>query len=158
VQDYDFASGKSFVRDMRQALKQCRFVACLLSPAYLESGWCQKELEAGLYADNLVLLRIAQCKLDGLLAPYAYADLFDLDADAARELALAQLHKRLGHDPRPKVSPLFRASRARRTRLASRRSCPASGTSSNSATPTSQAAKKSCASFTSHCKRAKPQH
>lgn len=107
VQGYDFAIGKSFVRDMCQALKQCRFVACLLSPAYLESGWCQKELEAGRYADKLVLLRIAECKLDGLLAPYAYADLFDLDAAAARELALAQLHKRIGHDPRPKVSPLF---------------------------------------------------
>jgi len=107
VQGYDFALGKSFVHAMDQALKQCRFVACLLSPAYLESGWCQKELQAGLYADNLVLLRIAECKLDGLLAPYAYADLFDLDAAAARELALAQLHKRLGHDPRPKVSPLF---------------------------------------------------
>jgi len=107
VQGYDFAIGKSFVRDMCQALKQCRFVACLLSPAYLESGWCQKELEAGRYADKLVLLRIAECKLDGLLAPYAYADLFDLDAVAAHELALAQLHKCLGHDPRPKVSPLF---------------------------------------------------
>jgi len=107
VQGYDFVIGKSFVHAMDEAVKRCRFVVCLLSPAYLESGWCQKELEAGLHADKLVLLRIADCELVGLAAPYAYANLMDLDEVAARDLTLAQLHKRAGRDPRPKVSPQF---------------------------------------------------
>ena len=107
VQGYDFMVGKSFVNAMDEALKQSRLVACLLSPAYLDSRWCGEEWQAALVKDKLLPLRIAECALDGLLAPRAYLDLVGVPEAEARERIVAELKKRDGEDPRPKVKPAF---------------------------------------------------
>jgi tetratricopeptide (TPR) repeat protein len=112
VQGYDFMVGKSFVNAMDEALKQSRLVACLLSPAYLDSRWCGEEWQAALVKDKLLPLRIAECDLDGLLAPRAYLDLVGVPEAEARERIVAELKKRDGENPRPKVKPAFPHSAA----------------------------------------------
>jgi tetratricopeptide (TPR) repeat protein len=107
VQGYDFMVGKSFVNAMDEALKQSRLVACLLSPAYLDSRWCGEEWQVALLKEKLLPLRIAECDLDGLLAPRAYLDLVGVAEVEARERIVAELKKRYGEDPRPKVKPAF---------------------------------------------------
>jgi tetratricopeptide (TPR) repeat protein len=104
--------GKSFVNAMDEALKQSRLVSCLLSPAYLDSRWCGEEWQAALLKDKLLPLRIAECDLDGLLAPRAYLDLVGVAEAEARERIVAELKKRDGEDPRPKVKPAFPRSAA----------------------------------------------
>jgi tetratricopeptide (TPR) repeat protein len=112
VQGYDFMVGQSFVNAMDEALKQSRLVACLLSPAYLDSRWCDEEWQAALVKEKLLLLRIAECDLDGLLAARAYLDLVGVPEAEARERIVAELKKRDGEDPRPKVKPAFPRSAA----------------------------------------------
>ena len=112
VQGYDFMVGKSFVNTMNEALKQSRLVACLLSPAYLDSRWCGEEWQAALVKEKLLPLRIAECDLDGLLAPRTYLDLVGVPEAEARERIVAELKKRDGEDPRPKVKPAFPCSAA----------------------------------------------
>jgi tetratricopeptide (TPR) repeat protein len=107
VQGYDFMVGQSFVNAMDEALKQSRLVACLLSPAYLDSRWCGEEWQAALVKEKLLPLRIAECALDGLLAPRAYLDLVGVAEAEARERIVAELKKQDGEDPRPKVKPAF---------------------------------------------------
>jgi len=112
MQGYDFTVGPSFVNAMDEALKQSRLVACLLSPAYLDSRWCGEEWQAALVKEKLLPLRIAECDLDGLLAPRTYLDLVGVPEAEARERIVAELKKRDGEDPRPKVKPAFPCSAA----------------------------------------------
>ncbi len=97
---------------MDEALKQSRLVACLLSPAYLDSRWCGEEWQAALVKEKLIPLRIAECDLDGLLGTCAYVDLVGVPEVEAREQVLAEIKKRDGEDPRPKVKPAFPHSAA----------------------------------------------
>jgi len=107
VQEYDFLPGQSFVEAMDQALVGSRFVVCLLSPGYLASRWCKEEWQAALRTNKLFLLRIADCDLDGVLAPHAYLDLVGASEAEAQARILAGLGKLEGKDPRPKVRPGF---------------------------------------------------
>jgi tetratricopeptide (TPR) repeat protein len=107
VQLYDFPIGESFVHEIHEALKKSRYVACLLSPAYLSSWWCGEEWQASLRKGNLFLLRIAKCEPDGLLGPRAYLDLVGVSEVSAEEQILAELKKREGSASRPKEKPAF---------------------------------------------------
>jgi hypothetical protein len=107
IQEYDFAIGKSIVDAMDLALKECRYIACLLSPAYLEPKWCSEEWQAGLVKNRLFVLRIAECALDGLLGARAYLELIDVSDVEAQEQILNELKKRDGADLRTETKPAF---------------------------------------------------
>jgi tetratricopeptide (TPR) repeat protein len=109
MQEYDFLPGKSFVEAIDQALRTNDFVVCLLSPPYLASRWCKEEWQAALYTGKLFLLRIAECELDGILAPHAYVDLVGTAEAEAKERVLAALAKLEGKNPRPSQPPKFPA-------------------------------------------------
>jgi tetratricopeptide (TPR) repeat protein len=116
AQLYDFTAGESFLGAMTEALIRSRWVLSLLSPAYLESRWCQEEWQAAHLAKKLVPMRIADCEPEGLLAPIAYLDLVGVSEDEAKERILAELNKRGGADPRPEVRPAFPSSAPSPTR------------------------------------------
>jgi hypothetical protein len=107
VQVYDFLPGKSFVDAMDQALKTCQLMLSLLSPAYLASRWCKEEWQSALATGKLFLLRIADCRLDGILAPHAYLDLVGVAEHEAKTRILAGLAKLRGQNPRPDAAPTF---------------------------------------------------
>ena len=107
VQGYDFVVGQSFVAAMHEALRVHRWVACLLSPAYLQSDWCKKEWQAGLTGDQFFLIRVADCEPDGLLRPIAYLDLVGAAQTTAKDLVLTELRKRAGGKVRPSSPPPF---------------------------------------------------
>ncbi|MFC5457184.1 TIR domain-containing protein [Prosthecobacter fluviatilis] len=99
IQAWDFKSGGVFPGDMHRALQQSARVIAVLSPAYMESGFCQPEWQAA-FADDptgekgvLVCVRVADFKPDGLLRGRTYIDLVGLTEEKAR----ARLMERLDH-------------------------------------------------------------
>ncbi len=107
IQLYDFVPGQSFVDHIHEALKQNRFVVCLLSPAYLESRWCAQEWQVALNQGNLVPIRVVDCKPDGLLTNKIYLDLVDVAETEAKARIVEGLATRLGKDGRPTQKPDF---------------------------------------------------
>lgn len=89
IQAWDFKSGGVFPGDMHRALQQSARVIAVLSPAYMESGFCQPEWQAA-FADDptgekgvLVCVRVADFKPDGLMRGRTYIDLVDLTEEKA---------------------------------------------------------------------------
>jgi tetratricopeptide (TPR) repeat protein len=80
LQQWDFGS-KNFINEMHEALASGARVLALLSPDYLKSDHCQAEWTAAIHGDplnrreRLVVIRVADCMPDGLLAPIPYFDL-----------------------------------------------------------------------------------
>lgn len=118
LQEYDFAPGESFPRAIHEALVACRFVVCLLSPAYLESWWCGEEWQTALTKRKLFPVRIADCKPDGLLTIHAYVDAVGLSEGEAQKRILDGLAKVEGRRVRPKHRPAFPSRDAAPTRPA----------------------------------------
>jgi tetratricopeptide (TPR) repeat protein len=107
IQLYDFVPGQSFVNHIHEALKQSRFVLCLLSPAYLDSRWRGEEWQVALNQGTLVPIRVVDCKPDGLLTNSIYIDVVDVTEAEARRRIEEGLAKRLGQDLRPTHKPDF---------------------------------------------------
>ena len=100
IQAWDFKSGGVFPGDMHRALQQSARVIAVLSPAYMESGFCQPEWQAA-FADDptgekgvLVCVRVVDFKPDGLLRGRTYIDLAGLTEDKARTCLLERLDQK----------------------------------------------------------------
>jgi tetratricopeptide (TPR) repeat protein len=80
LQQWDF-SNSNFISKIHEALTGDARIVALLSPEYLGSEYCQAEWSSALADDplnrngRLILLRVAECKPDGLLGALAYWDL-----------------------------------------------------------------------------------
>jgi TIR domain len=98
-QDQDFRVGQSFIDNMSRAAEADCTVA-VLSRAYIESEYCQLELNAALAADPLgrrrrnIPVRVDTAEIPGLLGQLAFLDLVGADDDTARRRLLATLAKR----------------------------------------------------------------
>jgi tetratricopeptide (TPR) repeat protein len=91
LQGFETFVDKSFVAFMDEALVECRLVACLLSPEYLQSNWCKEQWPAGLFVNQLCLIRVAQCEPAGLLGPRAFLDWVGATEVTSKELLLNAL-------------------------------------------------------------------
>jgi tetratricopeptide (TPR) repeat protein len=89
LQQWDFARA-NFMKKIHDALTAGGRVVAILSPEYLASPYCEAEWMNTLAEDplnekrRLVVLRIADCKPQGLLAGIDYADLVPVLNDRAR--------------------------------------------------------------------------
>lgn len=90
IQDWDFSIGSNFVHEMDQAVKDAERTVCLLSPDYLASQFASPEWYAAFAHDptgvkwKLVLIRVRECELSGLLAQIVYLDLVGTDRQQAQ--------------------------------------------------------------------------
>jgi tetratricopeptide (TPR) repeat protein len=97
IQAWDFASGGVFPGDMHRALQKSARVIAVLSPAYMESGFCQPEWQAAFAADPtgekgiLVCVRVVNFRPDGLLRGRTYIDLVGLAEADAKTLLITRL-------------------------------------------------------------------
>ena len=105
----DFAVGSNFVVEMDRATRECERMIAVLSPSYLAASFTQPEWAAFFAQDpmglqrKLVPVRVRECEVKGLLGPVVYADLVDLDEDAARAALLAGV----GRPAAEKAPPVF---------------------------------------------------
>jgi tetratricopeptide (TPR) repeat protein len=97
IQAWDFKSGGVFPGDMHRALQQSGRVIAVLTPDYMESGFCQPEWQAAFANDPtgdkgiLVCVRVADFKPDGLLRGRTYIDLVGKDEATAVAFLLERL-------------------------------------------------------------------
>ena len=97
IQAWDFKSGGVFPGDMHRALQNSARVIAVLTPAYMESDFCQPEWQAAFAKDPtgekglLVCVRVADFEPDGLLCGRTYIDLVDLSEAKANEVLLSWL-------------------------------------------------------------------
>lgn|GEM_PF-5802091 len=110
VQQRDFAS-RNFIAAMDAALVGDARVVALLSPDYLQSDYCRAEWTNAIATDplnrkqRLVVLRIAPCQPEGLLAGIAYHDLVPYRDDPSRLAAAVIGSVREGRDPGAPAEP-----------------------------------------------------
>lgn len=111
IQDYDFVSGMNFVAAMDDALKRCRHFIALLSADYDESPFTGAEW-TGFLASSLpgggrrfILLRVEDCRLDGLLAAFQYTDLVGVQDAQERKSRILAAVEGVPHQGQRKVSP-----------------------------------------------------
>jgi len=110
IQAWDFKSGGVFPADMHRALQRSARVIAVLTPAYMESGFCLPEWSAAFDADPtgekglLVCVRVADFKPDGLLSGRTYIDLVGLSEAEANALLLSRLEKGRA---KPTTAPSF---------------------------------------------------
>jgi hypothetical protein len=116
IQAWDFLPGGEFTMDIHNALKDCRKVLCVLTPAYMKSPWCLKESLTTLVGDvsggdnKLVPVRVLPCKPEGLLKTRIYIDLAGIkDAEQAKKILLSKIKGIVKKDPRfkPDTEPAF---------------------------------------------------
>jgi len=100
IQAWDFKSGGVFPGDMHRALQQSARVIAVLSPSYMESGFCQPEWQAAFAEDptgekgGLVCVRVADFKPDGLLRGRTYIDLVGISEEQAVTRLLERLEQK----------------------------------------------------------------
>jgi hypothetical protein len=106
IQAWDFVPGMDFIQQMRSALDVSRQVIAVLSDNYLSSEAAGSELNAALVNDplgirgGLVPVRVAPCKLGGLVKGRIYIDLVGSSLDQAkRDLLQGIAAARLGRRP-----------------------------------------------------------
>jgi tetratricopeptide (TPR) repeat protein len=91
---WDFQPGSNFMLEMQHAAAKAERTIAVLSPAYLQSAYCQPEWAAAAAADptgaqrKLVPVRIAECQPDGLLSQVVWIDLVGLDEATAHQKLL----------------------------------------------------------------------
>ena len=113
IQDWDFGPGVNFVHKMQQASTEAERTIAVLSPRYFQSRFTEAEWTAAFYRDasgeegRLLPVRIENAPLPGMFGPRNCLDLFDLDADVARQRLLdwiGRIGKRRG---KPEHEPIF---------------------------------------------------
>ena len=110
LQKWDFRPGSNFVLEMQRAAANCTRTIAVLSAAYLKSAFAAPEWASGLAGDpeglkrTLVPVRIAECRLDGLLKAIVYVDLVGLDEENSRRVLLEGLEERRA---KPILKPNF---------------------------------------------------
>lgn len=84
--------GESISRQIDDALRDCRYLILLLSPAAVQSKWVEKEWRAAFWREaesgNVVILPVVatKCEIPPLLSDKKYADLSKSFGDGVREL------------------------------------------------------------------------
>ncbi|MCA1680235.1 MAG: TIR domain-containing protein, partial [Actinobacteria bacterium] len=93
------------------AAKEARYTLAVLSPAFLESPYCDAEWAAAFRSDptgrerKLVPVRVRECEPEGLLGPIVYADLVGLSDTAARAELLSAVRMKRGKPANPPAFP-----------------------------------------------------
>jgi hypothetical protein len=107
-QDWDFTG--NFVIEMDRAHNNSNRTIAVLSPDYLSSRfvapeWAARFAEDAISAqDLLILFRVRECKLEGLLSAMIYVDLFDVDEKTAQEKLLQRIRN---IRRKPSYAPVF---------------------------------------------------
>ena len=95
IQAWDIQPGSNFVVAMHEATQVAERTIAVLSPAFLESEFCQAEWGAAFREDptgrerRLLPVRVRACDPHGLPGSIVYVDLVGLEPVAAREALLA---------------------------------------------------------------------
>ncbi len=125
IQAWDFRPGSNFVLEMNKAAAETDRTVAVLSQSYLDAEYTHPEWAAAFARDpqgndrRLVPVRVAPCKLTGLLAQIVYIDLVDEDdEDSAREKLLEGI---LGGRGKPGRSPSFLGQQQSRPAFPGRR-------------------------------------
>jgi len=109
IQAWDFEPGENFVLNMDKALKLGKRFIAVVSKAYLESLYCQAEWTAAFTKDPsmekslFIPVRIENVKIEGLLAPVVYIDLFGKGKEEAEKELLGSVST----EGRPRNRPSF---------------------------------------------------
>jgi len=109
MQDPDFQPGSNFVIEMHEALKSAKRMLSVLSQDYLESRFCSSEWAAKFAEDPtgadrlLLMVKVRDCKLEGLLKQIVYLDLTGLTIEAAETSFLAAIAERSGPPTKPEA-------------------------------------------------------
>ncbi len=96
---WDFRPGQNFVLNMHAAASKDERTLAVLSPAYLESAFCQPEWAAAFAEDptgekgKLIPVRVAECEPKGLLKAMIYIDLVGANETTARQQLIDGLKK-----------------------------------------------------------------
>lgn len=107
-QHWDFSPGNNFVLEMHKAASQSDRTIAVLSQDYLNALFTQPEWSAALGQDPtgakrmLIPILVGPCKPQGILAPIVYADLMNLNEEAARERLLSTAQR---NRPKPEHVP-----------------------------------------------------
>ncbi|GAA0224565.1 hypothetical protein GCM10009539_07140 [Cryptosporangium japonicum] len=84
----DFPDATSWPGNVDDALRRSRHMIALLSSAYFASAYCSLEWHAALSANlgatdrKLILLRVEDCPVDGVLGPIVRTDLFHVNEES----------------------------------------------------------------------------
>ncbi|NBV24523.1 MAG: toll/interleukin-1 receptor domain-containing protein, partial [Proteobacteria bacterium] len=114
IQAWDFKSGSVFPGDMHRALLKSKRVIAVLTPDYMQSGFCQPEWQAAFTDDPtgvkgiLVGVRVADFKPDGILKGRTYIDLVGLSESEVNTQLLARLENGRA---KPATPPAFPGSK-----------------------------------------------
>ncbi len=114
VQAWDMQPGSNFVVEMQHATRAAERTIAVLSPAFLESAYCEAEWAAAFAKDPvgrrraLVPVRVRDCDPDGLLGPIVCVDVVGLSEAASRDALLGGLKVRA----KPDRAPAFPAAGA----------------------------------------------
>ena len=110
IQAWDFRPGQNFVLEMHKAAKDTHRTIAVLSQSWLHALYTQPEWAAAYPQDptgekqKLILIRIDNCKPEGLLSAIIYIDLVGLkEADATNALLEGIKQER----NKPKTQPSF---------------------------------------------------
>jgi tetratricopeptide (TPR) repeat protein len=108
VQDYDIPYNAQFIEEMHNALARCRHLVVLLSKDFSASKFTMMEVSSflattGSNSDDhrLIVLRVDDCKPEGVLAGRVFADLVGVhDQEQRKTLILAAVEGRSTAQPR----------------------------------------------------------
>ncbi len=102
VQAWDFVPGTEFIEFMDRGVRESVAVIAVLSPYYLKSTYGRMEWQAALRSSperperKLIPIRVADCRIDGLLATVSWLDLLDIrDEGLARRQLLDRVREAL---------------------------------------------------------------
>lgn len=93
-QAWDFRAGKSFIRQMQDAMASTRRTIAVLSPGYLAARYTQPEWEDAFRRDPegakgiLVPVMVEKCSTEGIWPRLVHIDLVGVDSELARERLL----------------------------------------------------------------------
>jgi hypothetical protein len=93
-QKWDFRPGGDFIADMQDAAAHSERTLGVLSPDLLASDYAMMEIRAALATDpdgakrKLLLVRVRDCKPEGLLAARAYTDVVGITSEEAARVVL----------------------------------------------------------------------
>lgn len=94
MQDEDFLNGDNFVLKIHESLNNCRQIVALVSREYMKRDFCLLEISNAIYRDpfghsgRLILFRLDDCELDGVLAARVFEDLRNVEDPATREFKI----------------------------------------------------------------------
>jgi hypothetical protein len=126
VQAWDFVPGSNWVQGMQAGTRDAARTIALLSPDYLRSVYGGAEWQAAWAADpggadrKLLVVRIAECEREGLLAGVVSVDVFGLAEAAARARLRRMVSQALAGRAKPGTAPGFPGQAGRRDPRAGR--------------------------------------